>query len=910
MKKVIFTLIILSLINVADAATYYWIGGTSASSWTSGSNWTTDPVGRAPVGGSITIGTTDVFIFDGTNVGGASPVTGPVTLVMSSLNATPFAQLQFKNGANVTLTRSATGSSNITLNGDGTSANDLIVDGTSVLTLGGTISDYNIQIVLGASATASISGTIYFTPLVFNGSHTRSYITVPTAGNLVFETGSKAYSNDSSAVSCFNSSIAKSVVFKTGSSLYYYWGRSPIGNNSTTQISDFQPGSNLYIRGSNAGYTSSSWTNNKYYGNLFIENNTTYVADGPLFFTQNVTIDAGSTFTLHTSGQTGFTGDLTVNGTLNAPVGSTNTIVMGANGSANISGSGTIDIPAFVNSAVTNLQLLNNVGVQTSSTVMGTVDFGTKQMSGAGTFSARGPQTTATYTGAITPGSYQITGVTSPTSIAGMIVSGTGIPANTVVLTYSSSNSSINISQPATNAATGATTTFSFDAPNATTLVTSNTNGYDSTSGSVIMGSTKTFNSSVNYTFNGATTTPFNTSPYNSNNAGNIILNAGITTNKSIATSGTLTLNSGKLTIRSIDTVRVTSGNAISGGPFSSSKYIVTQVNTTNGDQGRLRIDGFSSARTFPVGSATNYLPVTLTPLSASDFAVTAFENITNDGTPNGTAMIAAQKAEVVNAVWTINRISANTDNCDVTLNWTSSLEGSTFTTLSNSQIGVARHNGTTWGVVGGSGDNTANFATNTFNTFSPFGVGRVGVVLPLRFLNFNAVLSNNKVALQWNVQNELGLDKYIVERSSNGINFSTVTNIASKNLLTSQYDIVDPQTLSGVAYYRIKSVSSNGQVNYTGIVKVSGTLSSQLEVYPNPVRGNVINLSFKPATEGTYSMILINSAGQQVLSKPLGLVQNNFNSSMVLPNNIQPGVYTLIIRSNESQLKQTILIQ
>ena len=114
MKRVIFTLFaVLSFAVVSKAATYYWIGGLNATSFTSGGNWTTDPVTRTPVSGSITIGTSDVFIFDGTNVGPTiTPVTtGSIVILAGSLSSSPFAQLKLINAANLTIGRSSSGSS-------------------------------------------------------------------------------------------------------------------------------------------------------------------------------------------------------------------------------------------------------------------------------------------------------------------------------------------------------------------------------------------------------------------------------------------------------------------------------------------------------------------------------------------------------------------------------------------------------------------------------------------------------------------------------------------------------------------------------------------------------------------------------------------------------------------------------
>jgi hypothetical protein len=837
MKKGFFTLFLLCAVKLGFAATYYWIGGLTATSFTSGNNWTTDPVNRTPVGGTLTIGTTDVFIFDGTNLGAAaSPATGPATLTIGSLSSTPFAQLKMTNGANITINRSATGSGVINLNGDGTADPDLVVDATSSFTLGGPNYNYDYQLVMGANATGLIQGSVYLSPLS-NSVHTRSYITVQGSNALVFDAGASCYITDSSASSGFNSSINRSIVFKGNASLYYYSGRSPIGSSTTVQFIDFQPGSNLYFRGNNAGYSSSSWVNSKVLANVFVQNNTTLTADGPAYKIENFTIDAGSTFITHSSGQTAVLGNLVVNGSITYPAGSSNSIVMGGSGTRTVSGSGTVDVPGFVVSEGTSVQLQKNVGIATNFITIGSVDFGTSQVTGAGAFTARAAAAAVTYSGgSITTGSYQITGLSGLSGIAGQTVTGPGIPANTVAIAFSASGGTVNLSQPATSDGTG---TYSFATSTAATLATANTNGFDSTSGSVVCLGNKSFNSAVNYIFNAATVKPFNVSPYNSNGAGNVTANAAITLNKSVSVGGVLTLNTGRLTVPAGDTLTV---GQVAGTTFNSSKYIA--LSRSGNSLGVLATTDISAVTLFPVGSAANYLPVTLTPAGAQSFVLSVFEGATSDGTPGGTALSAAQKASLVDAVWIINRVSGSGD-CVTQVSWPASLEGSTFAGFTDAQVGIARYDGAAWTPFGGTGNNTANTVSATFSSFSPFLVGKSGEALAMSLRDFTASLNGSMVALRFVTYNEVNMLEYAVERSLDGRNFTTIATIAARNLLTpNSYTLADALPVKGIQYYRVKAKGKDGYLSYSNILRVNNTQgAATIAVYPNPAV-NYITLS------------------------------------------------------------------
>ena len=81
------------------------------------------------------------------------------------------------------------------------------------------------------------------------------------------------------------------------------------------------------------------------------------------------------------------------------------------------------------------------------------------------------------------------------------------------------------------------------------------------------------------------------------------------------------------------------------------------------------------------MGTATNYLPVTLSPTTASSFEVNVFAGATADGTPNGTPLTAAQKLRMVDAVWNVVRTSGS-GNADLTVSWPNALEGVDFLCL------------------------------------------------------------------------------------------------------------------------------------------------------------------------------------------------------------------------------------
>ncbi|MEI2707678.1 MAG: T9SS type A sorting domain-containing protein [Chitinophagaceae bacterium] len=72
-----------------------------------------------------------------------------------------------------------------------------------------------------------------------------------------------------------------------------------------------------------------------------------------------------------------------------------------------------------------------------------------------------------------------------------------------------------------------------------------------------------------------------------------------------------------------------------------------------------------------------------------------------------------------------------------------------------------------------------------------------------------------------------------------------------------------------GNNYYRIKAIEKNGVVKYSQVVNVrTGTKGAEFAVYPNPVKGGVVNVQLMNIEKGQYSIKIVNSIGQEVAAK------------------------------------------
>ena len=446
------------------------------------------------------------------------------------------------------------------------------------------------------------------------------------------------------------------------------------------------------------------------------------------------------------------------------------------------------------------------------------------------------------------------------------------------------------------------TGTGSFTLSSTGTLSTANTSGVD---GSIQVTGAASFVSGASYEFHAATTSPF-PGVLSTVTATNVVVDANVTLNKNVSVTGSLSLVTGKLIIPTARILTVASESTITGSGFGVSKHIVTQVNTSTGATGTLRVSSLTGTATFPIGNGTYYLPITLTTASAFDFSISVFQGVTNNGTANGVPFNSVQKSIIVDAEWIVNK-NSGTGAVTMTLSWPAALEGSSFSAFPNSSVGIA-HYGTYWESPLGSGNQALKTVTRTgITTFSPFGIGKVGTPLPLKFGDLKVYKENTDLTLDWSTYDELNVDHFEIERSQNGEQFVTLGMITARGNgynSKSDYRWIDPSPYNNTSFYCVKEIDIDGGSKYSSIVRVDMSQdNSALNLFPNPVVDKKLSLAAN-IERGKYRLLVTNLEGKKIYDQALDHTGGIVSQSIQLPSTITAGIYLLTI--NGSPLKMT----
>ncbi|ULQ52823.1 T9SS type A sorting domain-containing protein [Flavihumibacter fluvii] len=282
----------------------------------------------------------------------------------------------------------------------------------------------------------------------------------------------------------------------------------------------------------------------------------------------------------------------------------------------------------------------------------------------------------------------------------------------------------------------------------------------------------------------------------------------------------------------------------------------------------------------YPIGSAANYLPVTVNSANSGGtrtFTVAVFEGATTNAQPGGPL---TYKAPIVDAIWDVQVSGAAAKLVQLTFGWEAPLEGSVFNTLPDGQLGFGRYT-TSWAAaVAGAGNNTTNFFVTptgislTNGVQNLFAIAQLNFSLPLLSRNFTAVPYNGQVRLNWTgVATDMSA-YFEVQRNSNGkTDFEKIATIPVSAVGEAEYSFIDATPNKPESYYRIKITDENKKVTYTKTLKVNlgGTHFALDNLYPT-VTTSQLNLLISSNRQKQSSVDIIDLLGRKVLSQNLNI--------------------------------------
>ena len=108
--------------------------------------------------------------------------------------------------------------------------------------------------------------------------------------------------------------------------------------------------------------------------------------------------------------------------------------------------------------------------------------------------------------------------------------------------------------------------------------------------------------------------------------------------------------------------------------------------------------------------------------------------------------------------------------------------------------------------------------------------------VTPVTLINFGGTLVSSSVYLQWATAQEINTQQFEIEKSTDGINFTAIGEVAANgtSTITHNYQYTDKNPAEGNNYYRLKTIDIDGAFSYSKVVVIN-YLNGEFSIYPNP---------------------------------------------------------------------------
>jgi hypothetical protein len=216
---------------------------------------------------------------------------------------------------------------------------------------------------------------------------------------------------------------------------------------------------------------------------------------------------------------------------------------------------------------------------------------------------------------------------------------------------------------------------------------------------------------------------------------------------------------------------------------------------------------------------------------------------------------------------------------------------------------------------LGGSTTGSVSGANRMYSIwFKSFTYSAPLKTLPVKLVSFDATLTkNNKVDLKWTTATEENVSHFVVERSTDGINFSDAGLVFAVGNSTQKinYSLTDDisNVNATVIYYRLCSVDNDGKFTYSEvrIIRTSKDANSNVAIitYPNPVSSELRITVPSNWQNKQISFELFNANGQ--------LMKRTDNSSSsqtetINVNDLSRGLYVIRVSCNGETAQQKII--
>jgi hypothetical protein len=190
-------------------------------------------------------------------------------------------------------------------------------------------------------------------------------------------------------------------------------------------------------------------------------------------------------------------------------------------------------------------------------------------------------------------------------------------------------------------------------------------------------------------------------------------------------------------------------------------------------------------------------------------------------------------------------------------------------------------------------GETQYNFDVNLANASA--NANRFKLLLrPLvDFAQINIEEKNGTTYINWHVNDEISAAYYDVERSDDGVNYTSMG--LQKTAGNHSYTVQIQGAKQAVNWYRVKCTGKFGEVLYSaGKMLVSSHIASGVTVIPNPVTNQSFGMMMRNMAKGQYQLLLQRVDGVVLHQQSLFFDGNAQYLPIRVNHTLPQGIYTI----------------
>lgn len=200
--------------------------------------------------------------------------------------------------------------------------------------------------------------------------------------------------------------------------------------------------------------------------------------------------------------------------------------------------------------------------------------------------------------------------------------------------------------------------------------------------------------------------------------------------------------------------------------------------------------------------------------------------------------------------------------------------------------------------------------ATDCYN--KNIAVGNYWSILPVNLVSFQGNMNkNNKVTLQWRVENNETTDQFEVQRSFDGKEFKTTGLVfGSEKTGTENYMFYETVAAEKVMY-RLKMIDKQQNVNFSKVLvfRSAVSITSNIRITGNPVNDK-LTFSYTTSSAETANVKVYDMTGKVMMNSKVNNLEGSNIVSLALSPTFKPGMYIVEVNNGTDRLTSKFIKQ